>query len=374
MENKARGRMLVLGMGWLVLWTSCGKSSAPAPVVGAPLLVTSQTDSTLASYGIDPASGRLIAHGSAVSTGAGAIPNAVIVTGSAAFVANGGSNDIARFVVNADDTLSSVSGNQAAGMNPVALAVDPAGKFLFVANQGDQTVSAFSISGTTLTPVSTIATAPDPVALVVAPHNDFVYVANSINGTISGYFFSRPSGALTAMTQAPVSSVGSTPDALAITPDGNFLYAANFSSNDVAGFSICTMVNLICPQADGSLVPFLTAPYLAGVAPRSMAMTPAGDFLFVANQFSNQISMFSIVPTIDPLTGLTTDQLKANNPAIISTGVNPVSIAIPSSGGFAFVANNGSASISPFTIGLGGILQLNGPAVATAGQPSSLAP
>jgi 6-phosphogluconolactonase (cycloisomerase 2 family) len=84
--------------------------------------------------------------------------------------------------------------------------------------------------------------------------------------------------------------------------------------------------------------------------------------------------MFTIVPTIDLLTGLTFDQLKANNPAIVSTGSNPVSIAIPSTGGFAFVANNGAASISSFTISPGGVLEPNGPAVTTGAQPSSLAP
>jgi len=382
--TKFRVSISMLALAWMLATTSCSNDFVPVPAVGAPLLVTSQTDQTVASFQMDMASGRLSANGSPLSTGVGAIPNAAIIVGSAAFVANGGSNDIARFNVNGDATLTAVSPSQPTGVNPVAMTVDPTGKIMFVANQGDQTISVFTISGTTLTLTGTVPTAADPVALVVSPVKHYLYVANSLNGTISGYTFASPSGALTPMAQAPVSSVGSTPSALVITPDGNYLFVANFGSNDVAGFTICTVVNSICPAADGSLVPYLHAPYLTGIAPRSMAISkiagvlcdPIGCsyYLFVVDQFSNQVSMFTAVPTIDPLTGLTTDQLKDDNPAIASTGANPVAIAIPSTGGFAFVANAGASSISSFTIRTDGVLLANGGAVATGGQPSSLGP
>lgn len=380
---KFRIRMSLLALACLLATISCSNDFVPAPTVGAPLLVTSQADQTVASFRMDMGSGHLSASGSPLSTGVNALPNAAIMVGSAAFVANGGSNDIARFKVNGDATLTAVSPNQAAGVNPVAMTVDPTGRILFVANQGDQTISVFTISGTTLTPVSTVPTAADPVALVVSPTKNYLYVANSLSGTISGYVFT-PAGSLTPMVQSPVSSVGSTPDALVVTPDGNYLFAANSGSNSVAGFTICTAVNSICPSADGSLVPYLHAPYLTGISPRSLGISkipgvlcdPIGCsyYLFVVDQFSNQVSMFTSVPTIDNLTGLITGQLKMNNPAIVSTGANPVAIAIPSTGSFAFVANAGSASISPFLIRPDGVLLANGGVVATGGQPSALGP
>jgi 6-phosphogluconolactonase (cycloisomerase 2 family) len=351
-----------------------------------PLLVTSQATQAVAAYQMD-SKGQLTAAGVPLTTGAGAIPNAAVIVGSAAFVANGGSNDIARFSVNADATLTpAVGGNQPTGVNPLAFAVDHTGKFLFVANQGDQTISAFKISGTNLFPAGTVASAADPIALAVSPTNNYLYAANSLNGTISGYTFDASSGALSPMIQPPVSSIGSAPSALAVTPDGKYLFAANSGSNDVAGFTICTAVNSICPSANGSLAPYLHAPYLAGVSPRSVAISqvstntgacdPVGCsyYLFVVDEFSNQVSLFTAVPTIDNLTGLTTDQLRANNPAVVGTGTNPVSIAIPSTGGFAFIANSGSASVSSFTIRPDGTLLSNGGAVATGAQPSSLAP
>lgn len=386
METRLPSWFLALTVGCLLLASSCSNDHATTPVAvaSAPLLVTSQSDLTVASYKMDMSTGRLTANGTPLSTGAGSVPNAAIIVGNAAFVANGSSNDIARFSINSDGTLTVQSGNQATGNNPVAMVVDQTGKLLFVANQGDQTVSVFKVSGTSLTLTSTMATAGDPAALVVAPAGNHLYVANSSNGTISGFTFSS-SGALTPMAQGPFSSLGSTPSALAITPDGRYLFVANYGSNDVAGFTLCTIVNSICPAADGSLVPYLNAPYLTGVAPRSMVITSAGSslcdpmigctyYLFIANQFSNQVSMFTAVPTVDPLTNLVTDQLKPNNPAIISTGSNPVAIAVPSTGGFAFVANSGSSSVSSFTIRPDGLLLANGAPVPTGGQPSSLGP
>jgi 6-phosphogluconolactonase (cycloisomerase 2 family) len=175
------------------------------------------------------------------------------------------------------------------------------------------------------------------------------------------------------MSLSPFSSLGSTPDALAITPDGNFLYVANFGSNTIAAFSICTIKSVICPAADGRLVPFLSPTVLAGIGPRAMAMNPAGNSLFVANQFSNQVAMYAIVPTFDLLTGLTFSLVKPNNPAFISTGDGPVSIAIPTGGAFLYIANSGSSSISSFNIDPAGLLLPDGD-TATGGQPSSLGP
>ena len=365
--------LLALISAILLLQTACSSDNfVPGHTEGLPLLVTSQASQTLASFEMS-SSGKLSANGNAISTGASSVPNATIIVGSAAFVANGGTNDIARFTINGDGSLSAISGNQGTGLDPAALALTHDGNHLLVANYGDQTVSVFRISGTTLTPSGTVTSGAGPMAFGVSPTGKYVYVANSLDGTISGYTFSDSSGTLTAMTLSPFSSLGSTPDALSITPDGNFLYAANFGSNTIAAFSICTSKSVICPAADGRLVPFLSPTVLAGIGPRAMAINPAGNSLFVANQFSNQVAMYNIVPTFDILTGLTFSLVKPNNPAFISSGEGPVSIAIPTGGAFLYTANNGSSSISSFSIDPAGLLLPDGE-TTTGGQPSSLGP
>jgi len=53
------------------------------------------------------------------------------------FVANGVSNDISAYRIGSDGALTAIPGSPFAGdIGPYAPAVDPAGKFVYVANRG----------------------------------------------------------------------------------------------------------------------------------------------------------------------------------------------------------------------------------------------
>ncbi len=66
------------------------------------------------------------------------------------------------YTINATTGALTSIGTIAAGTSPISMAVDPAGKFAYVANSRNQTgsVSMYTINATTgaLTPVGTIAT------------------------------------------------------------------------------------------------------------------------------------------------------------------------------------------------------------------------
>src|SRR6202011_1547651 len=97
----------------------------------------------------------------------------------------------------------------AAGSGPFSVAVDPSGKFAYVVNEGDNTVSGYTINATTgaLTPIAgspfagTAGTYPQPVA--VDPSGKFAYVANSSSTTVSGYTINATTGALTPVAGSP---------------------------------------------------------------------------------------------------------------------------------------------------------------------------
>jgi 6-phosphogluconolactonase (cycloisomerase 2 family) len=92
----------------------------------------------------------------------------------------------------------------------------------------------------------------------------------------------------------------------------------------------------------------------------------SGKFLYVADQQSNQVSGYSISSSTGTLTALSTPT--------ISTGVNPVWLAIHPGGLNLYVANNGAASISAYTINAtSGVLGVVGSPFATGGQPSAIA-
>jgi 6-phosphogluconolactonase len=109
------------------------------------------------------------------------------------------------------------------GMQPEGIAVDPTGVYLYVANYGDGTVSSFSIdSNGNLTAIATdnqaVSTGnlnmvpnPGPMDVKVDPTGRFVYVVNYLDESIS--LFTSASGVLTLQATYPT---GSGPVALAI--------------------------------------------------------------------------------------------------------------------------------------------------------------
>ena len=316
--------------------------------------------------------------------------NSSVAPGLSCRLPNPGS--ISGYTVNTDGTLTAASGNATtAGIIPAAMALDSNGH-LFVANQGRQcdptsgTISVFSVSGTGLTAVGSITAVgapgdlenPGPAGIAVTPDGKFVYVANRFDGSVSQYSVDTSSGALAFILNY---AVGTAPIGMAITPDGGFLYVANSgaNSNSVSAFAICNQVVTTCSspnQPDGTLTAVFGSPFSSGLGPVAMVIEPTGKFLFVADQQSDEISEFRISKG--------TGVLAANSQTTISTGANPSWLAfragtstISATTGmlnFLYVANLGASTISVFsfdsTVGVLG--QVNAP-VTTGGQPSAIA-
>ncbi len=107
-------------------------------------------------------------------------------------------NNVSAYSIGADGALTPVPGSPfAAGSRPVSVAVDPTGKFAYVANDGDNNVSAYSIAANgALTPVpgSPFAAGSRPLSVAVDPTGKFAYVANSGEATTSRPTASLPTG------------------------------------------------------------------------------------------------------------------------------------------------------------------------------------
>jgi 6-phosphogluconolactonase (cycloisomerase 2 family) len=109
------------------------------------------------------------------------------------------------------------------------VAIDPRGKFIYVANALDSTVTSFAIdlpSGTPSVAVNVSGTSvnstdTDPVAIASDPAlGRYVYTANYLGNSLSGFRMDSTSGALTATQAVPYPS-GQEPTALVIIPHGN---------------------------------------------------------------------------------------------------------------------------------------------------------
>jgi 6-phosphogluconolactonase len=315
--------------------------------------------------------------------------NSSIPSGASCTLPNAGS--ISGYTVNTDGTLTASGNATSAGIIPAAMALDTNGH-LFVANQGLQcdptsgTISVFSASGASLTLMSSITAVgapsdlqgPGPAGIAVTPDGKFLYVANRYDGSVTQYSLDPSSATLVAIQNY---AVGTAPIGLAITPDGGFLYVANSgaNSNSISAFAICNQLVTSCinpTQPDGTLTPVAGSPFASGLGPVAIVIEPTGKYLFAADQQSNQVSEFKIS------TG--TGVLAPNSQTTISSGANPSWLAfragtttISTTNGtlnFLYVANLGASTLSVFsfdsTVGVLG--QVSAP-VTTGGQPSAIA-
>jgi 6-phosphogluconolactonase (cycloisomerase 2 family) len=264
----------------------------------------------------------------------------------------------------------------AGGVGPTSLAVDPTGKFAYVANNGcpdafDGSVSMYTINPTdgTLTSAGPPVTSGDFDAdsVAVDPSGKFAYVANSGGGNTAGsvsmFAINGTSGILTptGTIQAPCTSgPGScSPSSLAVHPSGKFVYVANDG-----GFTP-TSVSMYAIDATKGVLGLIGTVAVDGRA-TSVAVDPSGKFAYVADGGQNSdgsqgtnVSMYSI----DATTGVLTSIGK------IMADLSPSSIAIHPSGKFVYVVNNDSNDISTYTLDLttGNLVSI-GTLAATAGS------
>jgi len=308
--------------------------------------------------------------------------------GTTMFVADKGTDpsgnyDISSYTVNSNGTLtvgSSVSLTNA--LTPVSLAVDPSGKILFVANQGSDNISVFTVSGTTLTelagspfsdvdPLNPVVTGP--TSLIVTPTGNYLYVANQFTDTVSAFQYDS-TGALASLSPFTYPA-GTNPTGLALSRNitvnnqitqPHFLYVANSGSNDVSGFAICDVVSVNCLTPTGQLTQLSDSPYPAGINPVYITVNPVYNGVYVVDQGSNQISMFKWASD--------TGSLAVLSPPTVSAGVAPTWAQVHPDGVWVYVADTGGTSISIYSVGsaspiLGPIT--TGP-ISVQPQPSAL--
>jgi 6-phosphogluconolactonase len=194
--------------------------STPNPqfVVASPtagfIYVSNGASGTISMFSVG-ASGTLTEIAPALSIGAGATVAGIVIDpkGQFLYAADSANNKIASFSIAAGGGLTPVAGSPfAAGTKPVAVAVDSNSSFLYAANQGSNNVSAFKISGGALTeisgsPYAVITTGsvgtPQPIFLTMDVSNTFLYVANLGTSSISAFGVKAADGTLALLTDSP---------------------------------------------------------------------------------------------------------------------------------------------------------------------------
>jgi 6-phosphogluconolactonase (cycloisomerase 2 family) len=254
---------------------------------------------------------------------------AIVPSGRFAYVVNSGTSNLAFWPASNISTyaidartgaLAPLPGPpSAAGKQPFAIAVDPLGRFVYVAHLYTNNVSGYKIDTRTglLAPVpgSPFPAGGDPISVAVDPAGKFVYVANQRSGNVSAYTIDARTGTLTNVPGSPFpttrkNSDWQKPTYVTVDPSGRFVYVA--ISAEISAFAI--------DGETGALTMVPGSPFLMKGEPHSIAVDPSGRFVYVANYYAKHVSAYAIDGHSGALTPVTGSPFPA--------GKSPHSVAI----------------------------------------------
>jgi 6-phosphogluconolactonase len=250
--------------------------------------------------------GRLQLLNAVASRGADPCYIAFDKTGKYALVANYTGGSVAVFPVQADGHIgestafvqhlgSSVNRERQEGPHAHWIETTPDNRFAIAADLGldELLIYRFDAKNGSLTPSDPPFAKLDPGAgprhLSFHPNGKFAYVVNELQSSITAFTYDASHGRLQKLktvSTLPKNFAGSNDTAeIKVHPSGKFLYASNRGHDTIALFSIDTKTGAL------TLVDQFPT---QGKTPRNFEIDPTGKFLFVANQNTNNIAVFQI--------------------------------------------------------------------------------
>jgi DNA-binding beta-propeller fold protein YncE len=244
------------------------------------------------------------------------------------YVADSDNNDIA--VISAAGTVTELPGAAGAGLSqPAAVALDPTGTYLYVADAFNHRILMFTIADGTFSILASTGTDAAwtfnfPIGLGVDPRTGVVYVADNQNSAIRKIVPpASGNGPATSVTTF-VSTGISDPTGVAVDASGN-IYETDRGTNRILDITTGTAVPFagsgLVGSADG-LGSAASFHFLFG-----LAADPDGN-LFVVDNINNALRMITPAGLVSTVLGvLPTSAAPATG--IIGTGALPAHLAYP---------------------------------------------
>lgn len=267
---------------------------------------------SVSAFSIDPGTGELTYLNTRPSHGTD--PCHIVVDRSAKFVlvANFASGSVSVLAIRPDGSLgeetdfrqhrgSSVDPKRQAGPHAHNVAFDATGRIAYVSDLGLDAVVIYRFDAETgkLMPADAAPYKAKPGSgprqLVLHPMGKYAYVINELDSTMTAVTVDAETGALAAMQTLSTLPAGgfdgvTSGAEVQITPDGKFLYGSNRGHNSIVIYAI--------DPATGRLT-LVGHESTQGRIPRHFEVDPTGRYLIVANQDTDNLVMFYI----DPATG-----------------------------------------------------------------------
>ena len=274
--------------------------------VGEMDAFSGQKTGAVSAFSIKRATGKLTLLNQASSGGAGPCHLVVDHTGRNVLVANYTGGCVAVLPIDEDGSLrqaSTVIQHRGTGADPQrqkgphahSVNLDDTNSFAFVADLGLDKVFVYRFDPAkgTLTPNTPPAAATHPTAgprhFAFHPSGRFAYVINELDSTVTAFAYNARGGVLTqvqALSALPKGFDGRSYTAeVQVHPSGRFLYGSNRGHDSMAVFAI--------DPAAGTLK-LIEHQSTLGKWPRHFGIDPTGSFLLAANQESDDIVVFRI--------------------------------------------------------------------------------
>jgi len=211
-------------------------------------------------------------------------------------------SEINAFSVQSNGSLKPVPGSPFTGpLTGVALTIDPTGKYLYASatSSGNGAVAGFTINQTNgaLTPIPgspfltptyagcTQFCSVSPSDLAADPTGKYLFAAENIQDSVAGFKIDQTTGALTNLPGSPYAEgmfdTGNTPkDALrlSIAPSGKFIYVADDEGNDFSLFKLNETTGVL---TFASSLGNVSNDTLKGVCvPYTVNVDPSGSFVY----------------------------------------------------------------------------------------------
>ena len=283
---------------------------------GTLLLSANQDSNDVARFRISSADGRLRTL-SVRASETGPRPSAIALdrSGKLAFVTNRDSDDISVFSVAQATGQMVLLGKQAlgAGDKPSAIAVHPGCPWLFVSSGEANTIRGFTYDAAgMLHPLNQapLATGIGPAAALIDTAGRFVFTANHGSGSVSAFMIDEKNGTLQEVKGSPFAT-GKGAAAIAIDVTGSYLFVAHHESNEVATFQIDR-------ETGGLTLVGRTA--VAAAGPSGLAVDPSGQYVYVTSDQAGGVTSLKLTVSTGTLTVSASTLSPGRASAIVVTG------------------------------------------------------
>ncbi|MGW7052292.1 lactonase family protein [Streptomyces sp. NPDC054887] len=249
--------------------------------------------------------GGLTALGPAVYAG-GRGPTHLSLAGRRLLTANYGSGSVSSFRTNPDGSISGPpavlehhgsgpDGERQQGPHAHHVLPDPSGRWVLTVDLGTDSVRVCALdeaSGALRVRAETpLRAGSGPRHLAFHPAGDVVYVLHELEPQMTVCRFDPASGELESLAEVAIDPEGAAagerlyPSVVSVPSDGRFVRAAVRGGNTILTYSL----------ADGAEKPRLTSSAeCGGVWPRDLVADPSERRLYVANEWSGDVTWFDV--------------------------------------------------------------------------------